>query len=365
LTPKCLTFTFPVGDIGARHDQSGLAGNVKIALAPWGETVAELVAAASAAESAGFDSVWTTELHRTAFVTAAAIACATSKVRVGTGIALAFVRSPMITALTALDMDEISGGRFVLGLGPGVRRLTEEWHHATYGRPAAHLAETVEVIRRFVAGAHIGAHMDFEGTYERVRVRGYVRPFAPVRPAIPIYLAAVGPAMLQTAGRIADGWISHELNSPTYLRERALPRLEEGLAQAGRSRSSLEVVASAVCMVDVDGRAARRKAAGLVAFYATVRSYEDFFEFHGFLEEARAIQECFRAGDEAGMAERVTDAMVDALTLSGTPAEVRARLAGYEGLADIVKLSPPTHMVPARVTRDAQHALLEMFAAGG
>ena len=338
---------------------------MKLALAPWGETVGEMVAAASAAESAGFDSVWTTELHRTAFVTAAAVACATSNIRVGTGIALAFVRSPMITALTSLDMDEISGGRFVLGLGPGVRRLTEEWHHATYGRPAAHLAETVELIRRFIAGAHIGAQIDFEGTYEGVRVHGYERPFLPVRPAIPIYLAAVGPGMLRTAGRIADGWISHELNSPAYLKEKALPRLEEGLVQAGRSRSSLEVVASAVCMVDTDGRAARRKAAALVAFYATVRSYEDFFEFHGFLEEARAIQQCFRAGDEAGMAERVPDAMVDALTLSGTPAEVRARLAGYEGLADVVKLSPPTHMVPAHVTRDAQRALLEMFTDEG
>lgn len=338
---------------------------MKLGLSVWGETVAEQVAAARAAEVAGFDSVWTTELHRTAFVTAAAIACATSRIRVGSGIALAFVRSPMITALTALDLDEISRGRFVLGLGPGVRRLNEDWHHVDYGRPAPHLEETVTVIRRLVAEVESGDPIEFEGRYERIRLRGYERPFPQLRKAIPIYLAAVGPGMLRAAGRVADGWISHELNSPAYLRERALPLLDDGLAQAGRSRGDLEVVASAVCMVDPDGKAARRWAAGLVAFYATVRSYDEFFEFHGFGDEARAVQERFRAGDTEGMSAAVPDAMVDALTLAGTAAEVGERLTAYEGLADVVKLSVPTHMVPAQVTRQAQHALLEMFAGGG
>jgi probable F420-dependent oxidoreductase len=335
---------------------------VRLALAPWGETMAELVAAARAAEAAGFDSVWTTELHRTAFVTAAAIAGATSRVKVGSGIALAFVRSPMITALTALDLDDLAGGRFLLGLGPGVRRLTEDWHHATYGSPGRHLAETVEVIRRVVAGAHTGEPLDFEGEYEPIHMRGYERPWAPVRTSIPIYLAAVGPVMLRTTGRVADGWISHELNSPRYLRERALPLLEAGRAAAGPERGKLEIVASAVCHVDRDGRAAKRWAARLVAFYATVRSYQDFFEFHGFGAEARAVQERFRAGDEPGMAAAVPDAMVDALTLAGEPDEVRERLGAYEGLADVVKLSPLTHLVPAQVSRKGQHALLELFA---
>jgi len=337
---------------------------VRLALTPWGETMAELIAAARAAEASGFDSVWTTELHRTAFVSAAAVACATSRVRVGTGIALAFVRSPMITALTALDLDDLAGGRFILGLGAGVRRLTEDWHHATYGRPGRHISETVEIVRHLIAAAHTGDEHHFQGEYERVRVRGYQRPWPPVRAAIPVYLAAVGPVMLRTAGRMADGWISHELNSPAYLRERALPLLDEGLASAGRDRAGLEVVASAVCHVDRDRRAAKRWAARLVAFYATVRSYQDFFDFHGFGAEARFIQQCFRAGDEAGMARVVPDEMVDALVLAGEPDEVSERLSRYEGLADVVKLSPLTHLVPAEVTRQGQHALLELFAGG-
>jgi probable F420-dependent oxidoreductase len=337
---------------------------MRLALGPWGETISEQVAASLAAEDAGFDSVWTTELHRTAFVIAAAIGCATSRIRVGTGIALAFVRSPMITALTALDLDDLTHGRFVLGLGTGVRRLTEDWHHAAYGRPAPHIVETVEVIRRFVAESHTGEVIEFEGEFEPVHVRGYKRPFLPTRTSIPIYLAAVGPVMLRTAGRIADGWISHELNSPTYLRDKALPLLKEGLAQGRRQRSDLEVVASAVCMVASDGREAKRWAAHLVAFYATVRSYQDFFDFHGFGNETRLVQERFRAGNEAGMADAVPDAMVDVLTLSGTPDEVRQRLKGYEGLADVVKLSPLTHVVPSDVSREGQRALLEVFARG-
>ena len=337
---------------------------MKLALGPWGETVAEMVSVAAAAERAGFDSVWTTELHRSPFVPAAAMAAATTGLTIGTGIAHAFVRSPMATALAALDLDDLSGGRFVLGLGPGVRRLVGDWHTVAYGRPARHLRETVDVIRLVIAGAISGEAMDYEGEYERVRIRGYQRPFPPARPTIPIYLGAVGPVMLRTTGEIADGWISHELCSPRYLRERALPLLEEGLARSGRRRSQLTVVASACCAVADDARTARRQAAGLVAFYATVRSYEPFFEFHGFLDEARAIQDRFRAGDPQGMADACPDEMVAALTLAGTESEVQGRLREYEGLADAVKLSAPTHGVEATVTRQAQEAILRLGQGG-
>lgn len=342
---------------------AGLAGGLRLAFAPWGETIAEQVAAAVAAEP-HFDSVWTSELHRSAFVPAAAIASNTSTCGIGTAIALAFVRSPMIMALTALDLDELSGGRFVLGLGSGVRRLTEDWHTVAYGKPADHLLETIEVVRRFIRDASTGGPVDYEGTYERVRVRGWQRPFPQPRTHIPIYVAAVGPLMLRAAGQVADGWISHELCSPRYLEERALPKLEEGLRRGGRNRDDLVVMASAVCCADQDSRVAKRRAAGLVAFYATVKSYEDFFEFHGFLDEARAIRERFHAGDEEGMIAACPDQMVDALTVAGTPDEIRSRLRAYEGLADVIKLSPPTHLVPAEVTRSAQAAILEAFGAG-
>lgn len=333
--------------------------SLRLSYAPWGESLAELSAAASSAEVAGFTEVWASELHRSSFVQASAMTQATETVGVGTAIALAFVRSPMTTALTALDLDELSGGRFILGLGSGVKRLNEDWHGATFGSPARHLRETIEIVRAVVAGAHVGKPIDYNGEWERVRVRGFERPFKPVRDRIPIYLASVGDVVTRLAGRVADGWLGHELGSPRYLSERLIPNLQAGLSKQGRDRDDLKVIASACCVIDRDGRQARRWAAGLVAFYASVRTYEPFFEFHGFGAEARAIQERFRAGDEQGMVDACPDEMVDALTLAGTAQEVRDKLRQYEGLADGVKLSPPTHLVPAEVTRRAQASILE------
>lgn len=335
---------------------------MKLSYAPWGETLGELVAAARAAEDAGFTDVWVSELHRSAFVPAAAIAQATARAGVGTAIALAFVRSPMTTALASLDLDELSGGRFVLGLGSGVQRLNEDWHNARFGRPAPHLRETIAIVRRFWAEAHLGKPIEVEGEHERVRLRGYRRPFPPVRDRIPIYLAAVGDVTMRLAGEIADGWLGHELGSPWYAREHVVPNLEAGLRTGGRPRGDLAAIASAVCVIDRDARQAKRWAAGLVAFYATVRTYAAFFAFHGFERECEAIRERFRAGDEQGMAGACPDEMVDALALAGTPDEVRARLAAYEGIVDGVKLSPPTHLVPLEVTRHAQAQILEHLA---
>lgn len=334
----------------------------RLAFGPWGESMVELRAAAAKAESQGCDSLWVSEMHRTAFVQAAAIAVSTSRVPIGTALALAFVRSPLITALTTLDLDELSGGRFILGLGTGVRRLNEDWHARPYVPPAPRLRETVMLVRLLISELCGGGPITFEGAFERVRMRGFQRPFPPARTETSIYIGGMGPAMLRLSGEIADGWIAHELCSPRYLRERALPRIRRGLRDAGRDRESFTVMASACCLPSDDVRQARRFAAGLVAFYATVRTYEDFFDFHGFGTAAAAIRRCFAAGDVQGMIDACPDEMVDALTLVGTRDEIRSRLREYEGLADVVKLTPPTHHVPAEVTRESQAEILGLIA---
>ena len=335
---------------------------MQLSYGPWGETLDEQVAAARAAEDAGVAMVWTPELHRSAFVPAAAMAAATERVGVGTGIAWAFARSEMVTALTALDLDELSGGRFVLGLGTGVKRLVEDWHQRPFGKPATHLRESVALIRRIVADAHRGERIAVDGEHVTVDIRGYERPFAPVRERIPVHIAAVGPGMTRLAGEVGDGWISHELTSPRFVRERILPNLERGLTDAGRARDEVTRVVSAVCVPSEDAAQARRWAAGLVAFYASVRTYADFFDFHGFAGEAETARERFKAGDVAGMTAAVTDEMVDTFTLAGTPDAIRRRLAEYDDLADLLKLTPPTHHVDAEVTRTVQDAILELVA---
>ena len=328
----------------------------------WSDSFEELKQAAADAERAGFRTLWSAELDRSGFVPAAVMAGATSEIRLGTGIVWAFPRSPMVTALAALDLDELSGGRMVLGLGSGVRRLNEAWHDVDWDRPVRRLEDTVRIVRAFIAGAHEGKPIRHEGAAS-IDLRGYRRAFRPERESIPVYLAAVGEQMTRLAGRIADGWLAHELGSPHYLRERILPNIRAGLRQAGRERSQIDLVASACGVVLPDGREARRLTAGLVAFYASVKTYTGFFEFHGFGAEARRIQAAFAEGDIRGMIESVPDEMVDALTISGTPEEARRKLAAYEGLADAVKLSPPTHYVPKSVTRAAQTSLIETFGS--
>ena len=337
---------------------------MRITYAPWGETLAELADAARRAEEAGAEVVWVPELHRSATLSAAAIAQATSTAQVGTAIALAFTRSPMVTALEALDLDEISEGRFILGLGTGVQRLNEDWHNARWGKPVGHLRETVRNVRHFWETCTTGERIDLDGEYEPMRIRGYERPFPVLRTDIPIYLAAMGPAMTRLAGRIADGWISHELCSPSYLEQRILPEIDAGIAAVeGRQRSDIELVVSACCSVDPDVSAAKRRVAGLVGFYASVRTYADFFEFHGLGEQQQGVIEAFRSGQGADyLAESVSDEMVDALTLNGDPDKVAEQIAAYEGTADAVKLSPPTHGIAASETRIAQDRIIELIS---
>jgi probable F420-dependent oxidoreductase len=335
---------------------------LRISYAPWGETLAEMADAARRAEQAGAQAVWAPELHRSATVTAAALGAATSTAHVGTAVALAFTRSPMTLALEALDLDELTGGRFVLGIGTGVRALNERWHNVPFGKPAQHLRETVRNLRAFWVAAHEGEPLDLDGEFEPMRITGYRRPFAPRRPTVPVYVAAMGPVMTRVAGSIGDGWISHELCSPAYLRECVQPELDKGLSSAGRTRPDLDVVVSVLCAVDGDAAPARRWAAGTVGFYASVATYRDFFAFHGFADAQERVMATFRSGRSSDeLAETVGDEMVHALTAAGTPEDVRARVEAYDGLADMVKLSPPTHGIEPAQTRACQERILDLL----
>ncbi|MGW0808682.1 LLM class flavin-dependent oxidoreductase [Nonomuraea sp. NPDC002799] len=347
---------------------------MRITYGPWGETLRELTDAARAAREAGAEVIWLPELHRSAVVSAAAVAGAVPGAGVGTSVALAFTRSPMVTALEALDLDELTGGRFILGLGTGTRKLNANWHNTPWERPVARLRETVEVIRAVVAGEAL----EYAGSVQRLDARGFRRPYAPVRGHIPIYLAAVGPQLTRLAGRVADGWLSHELCSPAYLREHVLPNLSAGLASrapvdgpaargsepgepvggpVGGGREAFDVVVSACCSIDPDPALARRRAAGVLGFYASVATYADFFAFHGLAGEHAAVVAAFRAGERPV----VPDRMIDPLVLAGTPDQVAERLAGYAGLAGTVKLSPAVYgNTPAEI-RQNQARIIELI----
>jgi alkanesulfonate monooxygenase SsuD/methylene tetrahydromethanopterin reductase-like flavin-dependent oxidoreductase (luciferase family) len=327
-----------------------------------GQTADELIAGALEAERAGVQSIWASELYGNPFVPLAAVASSTSRLKLGTGIALAFVRSPLALALEAFDMDALTNGRFILGLGSGVRRLNESWHGVTnFGGPVKHMREVVEFIRLFEANAHLGTPIELAGEFVDVSIKGYKRPFAPKCARLPIYLGANRPGMLRLAGEVADGVLGHVFLSPRHLRDEFLPPIHEGLRRAGRERGAIDVGAGIVCAIDDDVATARRHAAGVLAFYATVKTYEPIFAGDGFLEECGRIRAAFHSGARERAIDEVTDAMVDTYCAAGTADDVRRRVGEYEGLLDTLGLTPPRHFCPPDAWASYRTKMLEVF----
>jgi probable F420-dependent oxidoreductase len=309
-------------------------------------------------EDAGFESVWVAETARSAFVQAAMASSATSRVTVGTDIALAFPRSPTITAMTARDLAELSGGRFVLGLGTQVKRVNEQRFGVAFEHPAPKIAEAVEAIRA-VLRTFGGQPVDHRGRFYTITMP----PFPGAGPApggVPIYLAAVNRLMVETAGRVADGVLGHPMTSPKYMRDVLRPAVEEGAEAAGRDPGDVNVSTGVILQVSKDRDKARWEAALQIGFYATTRTYRPVLAFHGFEELVEPLREAHGRGDFAALAH-VAMPMVDTFAVAGHPDECRERIAAFEGLADRVILGGAWVGSQDRTAQNHQ-AIIETFA---
>src|SRR5210317_631968 len=332
---------------------------MKLSFGPWGETLEEFIEAGINAEEKGFSTLWTSELHRTPFVPLTALATNTSRIKLGSGVALAFLRSPLTLALTALDLNEISNGRFILGLGSGVKNLNEFWHDVRFGSPVKHISDVITICRKVMKESHLNP-IKYEGAEKSISLVGFDRPFTPKETDIPIYMGSVGPLMTKKCGEIAQGWISHELCSPQYLKSNIIPKLEEGSGGTNIPK----IVVSGLTVVDKDEKRAKRIAAGTVAFYASVKTYDEFFSSHGFGSEAKSIRELFKKGDIDGMIKHVPDEMVDVFAIAGNKDFVSESINRYTGIVDEIKLTPPTHYVTENDTRYAQKSILSLVKEG-
>jgi probable F420-dependent oxidoreductase len=333
----------------------------RVSIAAIADTASELASQAREAEAAGLDCIWTPELFRSSVTQATWIAAVTQRVGVGTGIAWAFTRSPFILAVTALDLDEMSGGRFRLGLGAGVKRLNETWHGVDYGRPAPHLRETVEAVRLIMQSAHAGEPISYDGDYHRIDIKGWVRPHPPARESVPIYAAAVREGMARMAGDVADGLIGHPICSLRWLDEVLVVNLERGLSRSGRDRRDFDFIPTVSCAISDDEESAYEAARRTICFYATVRTYAPLWEMHGFGPAAAAVGEAFRAGDLAAMPSAVSDEMVDTYCAAGPLDKVRARVAEVAERGDGVFLTPPTYFIPPDEIGAYQRRIVEAF----
>ena len=315
------------------------------------------------AEAAGFDSAWAPEFHNhSGMLALAAAALETERIELATGIAWAFGRSPLLTAVTALDLDEMSGGRFLLGLGTGTRRMRTHWLGAPAERPASRLRETIEAVRTVWKSAQAGA-VRYDGELVQLDVRPYGRA-GQVRDDIPVYVAAVNEGMARTSGAVADGVVAHPMATPRYIEEVMRPAIAAGAAQVGREAAAVVVADWVIVAVSDDADQAREDAKRQIAFHATVRTYDRILGLHGFDDVAARIRELWRSFDLAGMTALVTDEMLDEMAVAGTPEECRPALARRAAGAHRLLLGAPVVATdPARI-RDYHDAILETFGSG-
>ena len=294
------------------------------------------------AERLGFDSVWTAEAYGSDAVTPLAwIAAQTRTIRLGTAIMQMPARTPAMTAMTALSLDSISGGRFVLGLGPSGPQVVEGWHGTAYGKPLARTREYVSIVRKILAReaplTHDGQH--YQIPFAGPGATGLGKPLKSIlhgRADLPIFTAAIGPAGVACSGEVADGLIPVWMNPERF--DLFESSLEKGFARAGGGKGLAEfsIAPFVTCVLGDDLEKCRIPVKGMLSLYiggmgARGRNfYNDYATRLGYEAEARTIQDLYLDGKKGEALAAVPDKLVDEVALVGPPGRIRARLAAWK-----------------------------------
>ncbi|BBZ50098.1 LLM class flavin-dependent oxidoreductase [Mycobacterium heidelbergense] len=319
----------------------------------------EIVTLVVEAEKLGLDVCWVAEAWGSDAPSALGyLAARTERMLLGSGVLQVGTRSPVMVAQTAITLSNLSNGRFLLGLGASGPQVIEGLHGVSFSRPLTRVSETVDIVRQAFAGGKI-AHSGTE--FQIPRPGGEAVPMRlSTRPehAIPIYLAALSPAMLRLTGRIADGWLGTSF-VPEGAADAYFAPLDDGLAAAGRARADIDVcqgaeVAFAADEDELRGMVADRKKE--LAFSlggmgsASTNFYNRAYSRQGWADVAAEVRERWQRGDRDGAAGSVTDEMVLATTLVGTEEMVRARLAVWRGAGvNTVRLYPAGDTLDAKL----------------
>lgn len=311
-------------------------------------------AAAKQFEDQGFDGVLSFEGPHDPFIPLALAAASTKRVELTTGIAIAFARNPMICAQLANDLQLVSEGRFILGLGTQIRPHIERRFSQTWSHPNRRMHEFVRAIRAIWDCWNGGAPLDFRGEfYTHTLMTPIFMPGANPHGLPPIYLAAFGPGMVTVAGEVADGWIVHPLHTRSYVLEQALPALRKGLAKAGRGEDSCKISAQVITMVgenDEQIAKARDNARAQLAFYSSTPAYKVVLDHNGWGDIQPKLNRLTKEGKWLDMLAYITDDMLDGIGVSGTPAQVAAELVNRYDFADRLTLVLYNEASPDAVT---------------
>lgn len=305
-----------------------------------GVPLADAAAWAARAERLGADGVFATETSNDPFLPLALAAPATSRVTLGTGIAVAFPRSVMQTAYTSWDLQTLTGGRFVLGLGTQVRAHVKRRYGTAWSEPAARMREQIQALRAIWSAWQTGEPLDFRGRFTtHTLMPPAFRPRPQPHGAPEVWLAAVRERMLEVAGEVADGVLVHPLQTDAYVREVIRPALDRGAARAGRPAGSCAIAVAQLVATDDEQREAGRRR---VAFYASTPGYRGVLDQHGWGALGERLHGLSLDGAWERMAAEVPDELLDAVVLSGDAAGIAAAIrARTAGIATRVNVSAP------------------------
>ncbi|MEA2625874.1 MAG: hypothetical protein QOD06_1919 [Candidatus Binatota bacterium] len=287
--------------------------------------------AARRAEARGFAGVLAPEIANDPFIPLAIAATATERIRLGTAVAIAFPRSPMVVAATSFDLQRNSGGRFVLGLGTQVKGHNERRFSVKWESPGPRMKEYVEALRAIWGTWEHGEALRFEGRFYRFTLM--TPEFSPPPtdlPAIPVTIAAVQPYMLRLSAEVCDGVRLHGFCTRRYLEEICQPAIREGLSRSGRPRSRFEIWGGGFVVTGANGDDLRRSFDAIryrIAFYGSTRTYAGVLRLHGWDDAAEELHRLSVRGEWEKMPKVVTDEMV----------ETFAAVASYDDLAGAVE----------------------------
>lgn len=287
-------------------------------------------------EAVGYDGVWTTETVRDPFLTLAGYAAVTDRIRLGTGVAIAFARSPMTLALAAHDLMRLTGGRFVLGLGSQVRPHIERRYSMPWSEPAARMREYLLALRAIWGAWNEGAPLDFRG---RFYTHTLMSPFFDPGPTglgpPPVVLGGVGERMTAVAGEVADGFLCAPLTSERTLAEHTLPAL-------GVTRPGFMVCATPFVVTGQDPATMARVTAATrrrIAFYASTPAYRSVLDVHGWSGRGEKLTRLSKQGEWEAMADVVDDEMLHTFAVVAEPDRLGAALGErWRGRADRVAI---------------------------
>lgn len=313
-----------------------------------GADVVSLVAAARRAEELGFDGLTAPEAGHDPFLPLVLAAEHTSRIALGTNVAIAFPRSPMVTAQLAWDLQALSGGRFQLGLGTQVKGHVERRYASTWtGPPGPRLREYVQCLQAMFESFQTGARPAFEGDHYRFTLMNpFFSPGPIEHPHVPIHLAAVNPYMARLAGELADGLRVHPIATFRYVDEVVRPAVAAGAAAAGRDPAAIELIGAPFLAVAADEagvEAARHDIKQQIAFYSSTRTYHAVLEFHGWQDVGGELHRMSKDGRWKEMPDLITDEMLDEWAVVATAADLGATMAARcTGRFDTVSLTLPS-----------------------